>query len=68
MGNDCGWEHLRAPAARKLWREGAAGAVPELLENTPVGQRWPVGAVRAPRAEEGEGEASEGEEGGPGPP
>ena len=54
---------------RKLWREGATGAVLEFLEDTSVGKRWSAGVARAPRGEEaGEGEISEGEEGGPRPP
>ena len=63
---------------RKLWREGAIEAVLEfledkaileLLEDTAVGQWWLTGGARAPRGKEaGEGEISEGEEGGPGPP
>ena len=45
------------------------GAVLEFLEDTSVGRWLLAGGVRAPRKEEvGEGEASEGEEGGQGPP
>ena len=66
---DGGRKHPRAPAVRKLWREGATRAVLEFLEDTSVGRWLSAGGTRAPRVEEaGEGEASEGEEGGPGPP
>ena len=69
MGKDCGRKHPRAPAIRKLWREGATGAVLEFLEDIAVGRRLSARGVRAPRAEEaGEGEVTEGEESCPGPP
>ena len=69
VGKDCGWKHLRAPAVRKLWKEGATGAVLEILEDTPVGRRLSAGMARAPRGNEVfEGEMTESEEDGPGPP
>ena len=69
VGKDCRWKHPKAPAVRKLWREGATTAVLEFLEDTSVGQWLLAGVVRAPRVEEvGEDEVPEGEEGGPGPP
>ena len=69
MGKLCRWEHPKAPAVRKLWGEGAAETVLEVLEDTSVGRRLSAGVVRAPRVEEaGEGEVSEGEDGGPGLP
>ena len=65
VARDVEWRHPRAPATRKLWRESATGAVLEFLADAQVGH-W----SSAPRAGEGagEGEASGGEEGGPGPP
>ena len=66
VGKDCGWEHPRAPAVRKLWREEATEAVLEFLRDTRVGC-WTAsrGAERlAEEADQGNG----GEEGGPGPP
>ena len=45
------------------------GAVLEFLEDTAVGQWWSAGGAKAPRGEEaGEGEMSEGGEGGLGLP
>ena len=67
VGKDCGWKHPKAPAVRKLWREGATEVVLEFLTEASVGKRLPV--ARAHRAEEaGEGEVSRGEEADPGPP
>ena len=61
VAKDCGWQHPKAPAVRKLWREGATGAVLEFLEDTSVGRRLSAGGTRAPRVEKvGEGEMSEG--------
>ena len=34
---DCGWKHPKAPAVRKLWKEGATEAVLEFLRDTPAG-------------------------------
>ena len=69
VAKDCGWKHPRAPAVRKLWREGATGAVLEFLEDTSIGRWLSAGETRAPRVEEaGEGEVSEGGEGSPGRP
>ena len=68
MGGGCRWEHPRAPAVGKLWKEGATEAVLEHLADTRVGCWSSSGARRAPREVKDLGEASEGEEGGPGPP
>ena len=68
MDKNCEWKHPKAPAARKLWGEGATEAVLELLGDTRVGCWSSAGVAMSPRGAEGEGEVSEGEEGGPGPP
>ena len=70
IGKACGWRHLRAPSVRLLWKEKAKGAVLDFLGGTRVGCRAAVMAIIGPREEEdrSEGEAGEGEEGGPGPP
>ena len=68
VGKDCRWEHPKAPAVRKLWKEGATEAVLEYLADTQVGCWSSAGERRAPREAEDLGEAEEGEEGGPGPP
>ena len=49
VGKDCEWKHPRAPAVRKLRREGATGAVLEFLEDTLVGRWQTAGGTRAPR-------------------
>ena len=67
MGKDCGWKHPKAPAVRKLWKEGATEAVLGFLEDTQVGCWRPAGVARLPREAEGGG-VSEGEESGLGPP
>ena len=58
---------LEAPAVRKLRKEGATEAVLDFLRDTPVGCWLLAGVARSPREAEGRVEASEGEEGGPGP-
>ena len=64
-----GGEGLQVEASGGAGGEGATDAVLEFPEGTPVRQRLSAGAARAPRVEEaGDGEVSEGEEGGPGPP
>ena len=65
---DCRLEHPKAPAVRKLRKEGVTEAMLEYLEDTRVGCWSPSGARRAPREAEDLGEAEEGEEGGPGQP
>ena len=64
VAKDCKWKHPRAPAVRKLWKEGGTEAVLEYLSDTRVGCWSSAGAMRAPREAESLGEASEGEEGG----
>ena len=66
VGKDCGWEHPRAPAVRKLWDERATEAVLEFLEDTRVGCWTAVGTAR--RQAEDVGQSGEGEEGSPEPP
>ena len=71
IGEDCHWEHPRAPALRYLWKEEATEVVLEFLESTRVGRRMPA-EVAGLRVDEVRGEedawSSEGSEGGPGPP
>ena len=67
VARDCRWKHPKAPAVRKLWKEGATEAVLEFLGDVRVGC-WQAVRVRAPAEAKGEGTGSEGEEGGPGPP
>ena len=52
----------------KLWKEGTTEAVLGYLADTRAGCWLSAGERRTPRDAEGLGEASEGEEGGPGPP
>ena len=66
VGKDCGWEHPRAPAVRKLWDERATEAVLEFLEDTRVGCRTAASTAR--RQSEDVGQSGEGEEGSPEPP
>ena len=66
VGKDCGWEHPRAPAVRRLWDERATEAVLEFLKDTRVGFWTAAGTARRPAEDVGQGD--EGEEGGPGPP
>ena len=67
-GKDCHWEHPRAPSVRWLWKEEAAEAVLEYLEDTQVGCRVPSErAGRDEGSDEEEVPGSDGEEGGPGP-
>ena len=67
-------EGLRVEASegtggKKAVEGGSGRAVLEFLEDTSVRRRLSVGGTRLPRAEEaGEGEVSEGEEGGTGSP
>ena len=71
VGKDCGWEHLRAPALRWLWKDDAVGAVVEFLESTRVGSRASAEAARARVDEDRVGEevpGQESEEDGPGLP
>ena len=70
VGKDCGWEHPRAPALRRLWKDDAVGAVVELLENTRVGSRASAEMARARVGEDRDGDETPGqesEEDGPGP-
>ena len=71
IGEDCHWEHPRAPALRWLWEEEATGAVLEFLGSTQVGCREPAEIARL-RVDKDRGEedawGSEGSEDGPGPP
>lgn len=60
----CEWKHPCTPSVRLLWDGRATDAVLEFLRTTRVGC---IGTERVP-PEEGEGEDSEGEEGGLGPP
>ena len=66
VGKDCGWEHPRAPAVRKLWDEKATEAVLEFLEDARVGCWTAAGPAR--RQAEDVGQSGEGEEGSPEPP
>ena len=68
VGKDCRWKHPRAPVVKKLWKEEATEAALEFLGDVRAGCWSSGGIARAPRMAEGGGEASEGEEGGPGPP
>ena len=61
IGKACGWKHPRAPSVRLLWKEKATDAVLAFLRDTRVG------CMVTLRPQE-EGEDSEGEEGGRGPP
>ena len=63
-GRACEWKRLRTPSVRLLWDGRATKAVLDFLRTTRVGS---IGTERVPPEEE-EGEVSEGEEGGPGPP
>ena len=63
LAKDCGWKRPKAPAVRKLWKEGATEAVLELL-----GCWSSAGAARSPSEAEGGGKVSDGEEDGPGSP
>ena len=63
IGKAGGWKHPRAPSARLLWKEKATEAVLDFLRDTRVGCM-----VTLRPAEEEDGEGSEGEAGGLGPP
>ena len=65
IGKNCQWGHPRAPLVRWLRAEDATEAVLEFLGDTRVGCRTASRTIR-PRGQEGQ--ESEGEEGGPGPP
>ena len=64
IGKACEWKRPRTPSVGLLWDGRATEAVLEFLRTTRVGC---IGTERVPPEEE-EGEDSEGEEGGPGPP
>ena len=71
MGEDCGWEHPRAPALRWLWKDGAVGAVVDFLKSTRVGSRASAEMARLRMGEDRAGQEGPGqgsEEDGPGPP
>ena len=58
VGKDCGWKHPKAPAVRKLWKEGATEAILEFLVDVRAGC-WSsagAGAVRTPGEAEGGGQ------------
>ena len=59
MAKDCKWRHPKAPAVRKLWKEGATEAVLEFLRDVRAGC-WQTAKARTPAGAEGAG--SEGEE------
>ena len=65
IGKACGWKHPRVPSVRSvrlLWEEEATEAVLYFLRDTKVG------CVVTLRPPEEEGEDSDGDEDGPGPP
>ena len=71
MAGDCRWRHPRAPALRKLWKEGVTEAVLGYLGDTLVGSPtgdWARQGIEESRAASEREAVSEGEEGGPGPP
>ena len=63
VAKDCGWRHPKAPAVRKLWKEGATEAVLESLGEVRAGC-WQSAGVRAPSEVAGDGKDVEGVEGG----
>lgn len=66
IGKDCGWQHPKALAVRKLWKEKATEAVLEFLRDTWVGC-WSSGG-RGPRRERERGGKRARQEEGLGPP
>ena len=70
VGKDCGWEHLRAPALRWLWKDDAIGAAAGSLKDTRVESRASAEMARLRVDEDREGQGvlgQESEEDRPGP-